>query len=181
MRGLMLAVALMVTSSAFASTPILSNLKPGNFNGTLKSYVSKAIDGKQGTLTVAKTEQGALMTFKVAGAQGSEREEWLLQGDQLVQREFDATGKMVKSYTAKITTTKPATAGEATFAINCTDAAKNVCEGGIDSRNAWTVSSTGDTVTYTVWGVEKPEDRTNPKAAVIKRHEFTFRTAPAAK
>ncbi len=179
MRGLMLVVALAVTSSAFAATPILTDMKAGKFSGTLKSYVSKAIDGKKGELTVAKTGEGTLLTFKVEGAQGNEREEWLLQGDELVQREFDASGKMTRNYTAKITTTKPATAGEATFAIHCQDAAKNVCDGGIDSRNAWTISSNGDSVTYTVWGVEKAEDRNNPKANVIKRHEFSFRTVPS--
>lgn len=181
MRALMLVVALAVTSSAFAATPVLTNLKPGNFTGTIKSYVSKAIDGKQGALTVAKTATGTLMTFKVAGAQGMEREEWLVQGDTLKQTEYDATGKAVKSYTAKIAAAKPATAGEATFAINCSDAAKNVCDGNIDFRNAWTVGATGDTVTYTVWGVATPEDRANPKATPIKRHEFSFRAAPAAK
>lgn len=177
MRALMLIAALAVAGSAYAAAPVLTNLKPGKFTGTLKSYVSKAIDGKQGGLTVAKTAQGTLMTFTVAGAQGQEREEWLLTGDTLKQTEFDATGKAVKTYSGKIAAAKPATAGEATFAINCSDAAKNVCDGGIDFRNAWTVSATGDTVTYTVWGVATPEDRTNPKAAAIKRHEFSFRVA----
>lgn len=180
MRALMLVVALAVTSSAFAATPVLTNLKPGNFAGTFKS-VSKALDGKQGALTVTKTATGTLMTSTVAGAPGQEREEWLVQGDTLKQTEYDAAGKAVKTYAAKIVATKPATAGEATFAINCTDAAKNVCDGNIDFRNAWTVGATGDTVTYTVWGVATPEDRANPKAAPIKRHEFSYRAAPATK
>ncbi|MBI2343948.1 MAG: hypothetical protein HYV02_06425 [Deltaproteobacteria bacterium] len=180
-RGfLALAVMLMSGSVLAETTPILTNLQGGQFTGTIKSYVSKAIDGKKGDLTVKKTPEGTLMSFKLQGAAGQEREEWLVQGDTLIQREFDAAGKMTRTYTANIAPSRPMSAKEATFAIHCTDKAKNVCDAGIDNRNSWTITADANRVTYTVWGIEKKEDQVNPSAPVVKRHEFMF-TTPSAK
>ncbi|GEM_PF-3424955 len=165
---------LVVSGSALAADPILSALKPGKYSGSVQSFVDSSINGKKGTVAVAKSEQGTVVTFVMDGAQGKEREEWLIQGSDLIQKEYDAAGKVVANYTSSITPARPATATEATFAVHCSDRAKNVCDNGIDARNSWTLAVNGDKLTYTVWGVKSKEDRANPTAPVVKRHEFSF-------
>jgi hypothetical protein len=173
-RILITVLALLISSTAMASTPILSKLKNGSFAGTIKSFVSKSINGKKGTLEVQKQNDGTLMVFTMDGAVGQEREEWLVQGDTLVQREYNKQGQVVRTYSAAMTVERPVGAGEATYVIHCANKVSNDCDGGIDSRNAWTIAAKDNAITYTVWGVEKKADRVNPKAQVVKRHEFTF-------
>lgn len=175
MRTLLsLAIMACFATTAMAAEPILGQLKSGQYAGQIASAVSKSLDGTQGKLDIKRTANGTLFTFTANGAKGQTREEWLFQGDALTQTEYNDDGKQVASYAALIDPARPMGTDEATFNVHCADRIKNVCDNGIDSRNAWTIAVRGDTLKYTVWGVETSEQRNDPKAPVVKRHEFTF-------
>ncbi len=157
---LILAVAVVVFPVVASAA---TTCTPGTYNGKLWS-VAKDLNGKTGTLTVAKEGDKCVMNFKTEGS----KETWELAGNNLIQKEYDAAGKVTSQYTATLNGDK--------YVINCKDKAKNVCDGDVDSRNYWQLNTTTDKVVYTVYGVGT-ENKTNPTAAVAKRHEFTFTKA----
>lgn len=173
-RWILLGLVAGMASVAAADEQILSQLKSGQFTGTVASKVNQAFHGKTGKLTVQKMREGTLFTLVLEGAQGKAREEWLLQGDTLIQREYNAAGKRVAEYNAIMTAEQPIGASRATFKVHCEDSAKNICDNGIDARNTWTLAVEGDTVKYIVQGIPSPADRNNPKAQIVTRHEITF-------
>lgn len=166
-KMLVLAVALVVIPAmGFAAT----TCNPGTYKGSLWS-VAKDLNGKSGTLTVAKNGDKCVFNFKTEGSS----ETWELVGNTLVQKEYDNTGKVTDSYTATLNGDK--------YVINCKDKAKNDCDAGIDSRNYWQLGNTTDGYKYVVYGVGT-ENKGNATAPVAKRHEFTFKmdtTTPATK
>lgn len=155
-----------VTVMAWAADDtILGDLKPGAY---------QAADAATRTLTIQRTANGVVCTL--ADANSKAREEWLVQGAEMVQKEYDASGRVVTTFKGEVTPDRPLGSAEATFAVACTDRTKNQCTNGLDARTARTLMIKGKDLVYTVWGLEKPMDRSNPTAPVIKQKELVFRT-----
>lgn len=174
MKSTLLAVfgSLALSVSAFAADPFLANLKAGSWTGTVAESVSPALKGKKFTATTETTGDQVKITVRVDGAQGEEREEWVVTPTKLVQSEFDAIGKMVGApYTANTKSAQTNTAR--TYEINCTDRATNQCDNGIDFRNKWSLVASGNTLKYIVTGLR---DKAKPDS-LGTRHVFEFTQA----
>lgn len=172
--GALLAIAGVVRAESDA--PILNDLKPGQYVATTTDAADPASRGKSGKLTVQRTPDGVLCTFVADNASGKAREEWLVQGADLTQKEYDANGRVQVTFKGEINPDRPLGNAEATFVVACTDRTKNVCTSNLDARTARTLTVQGKAITYTAWGVPKPLDRGNPAAPVVKQRELVFRT-----
>jgi len=161
---IVLSVAILFASS-MGWTAVTCN--PGMYNGQLQSVLID-LNRKEGVLTVEKNGEKCIMNFKTEGAS----EVWELNGKNLIQKEFDNSGKIVQQYSATLEGDK--------FVINCKDRTKNECDGGIDSRNYWQLVTTPSEVIYAVYGVSS-DYRNDPNAVAMKRHEFTFKRESSKK
>jgi hypothetical protein len=157
------AILVLIPVMCFAET-ICS---PGNYTGKLWSIVPD-LNGKRATLNVRKEGDKCVMNFKTEGSS----EIWELSGKTLLQKEFDNRGKVTQQYGATLERDK--------YIIDCKNRAKNECDGGIDSRHSWQLKMNPDEIIYTVYGVNG-DKRNDPKAAAVKRHEFTFKIQHATK
>ncbi len=150
--------------------PILSKIHPGNFIGVARSYVDKAVKSTPGKLSVRKTNEGILFTFVMDGAEGKSRQEWLMQGADLVQRKYDAEGKLIDRTIATITPARPVGEQEATFAASCGGPEDPPCGSGVGAKDSWTISSKGDVLKYTQWGAGDG----GVDAPLVKKQEMIF-------
>ncbi|MBI4126687.1 MAG: hypothetical protein HY465_04260 [Deltaproteobacteria bacterium] len=163
MKKVAFMAVLAVATAGFAATPV--TFKDGNYTGTIKS-VSAGLNGKKATLTAKTAGDTTTLTFKLDGDAG--REEWVIAGNKLVQTEYDAANKPTAKYSA--TLTKSGT-NEATFAVDCTDRAKNVCDNNIPGNVTWTLKTVDGQAWYIVNG---PQDKTVANSPVVERHNMAF-------
>lgn len=143
------------------------NCIPGKYSGKLSS-VAKELDGTTGNAEVTKEGDKCVVKFTAPAA----NEKWVISGNKLVQSEYDNAGKKVgDDYTATLKGN--------VYAIDCTDAARNICSGSVDKRNTWQLENTPDGgLKYVVNGVGS--DKKNDTLAVAqKRHEFIFKPVVA--
>lgn len=168
----LLGLALVFSFNAKAADKFLSNFKAGNWTGTVTESVSPDLKGKKITATTETTADQVKIVTRVEGAQGQEREEWVITQTKLTQAEFDAAGKAVGApYTANA---KPAQTDTArTFEINCADRKANQCDNGIDYRNNWSLVANANTFKYIVTGLR---DKAKPDS-LGTRHVFEFKQA----
>lgn len=146
MRILILLLCLCWTLPVLASEAILGKLKSGVFQGTIQATGHPQWHGKAGQVTVQKTVDGVWVTFKIAGAPGKAREEWLIQGADLVQRSYNADGRVVATAQATITADEPFGEQEATFVVEC-PAEKSGC-----TSQTLTLRVDGGALIYSVAG-----------------------------
>lgn len=144
------------------------SVTPGKYTVSITSVLPE-LNGK--TAEAEAKVQGADNFLKVTMGDGT-WEEWAWNNNTLTQKEFDKSGKVVNQYVA--------TNSGGKYTINCKDKAKNDCDAGIDSRNYWTINTTPTGLTYEVYGVSK-DKKSDPTAAVVKRHTFAFKAATPAK
>ena len=168
MRIITMLAVLAVATAGLAATPV--TFKDGNYTGSIKS-VNASLNGKKATLTVKSSGYNTTLTFKLDGAQGQEREEWVVTDNKLVQTEYDAAGAPTAKYGATLNKT---TADAATFSIDCTDRAKGVCDNNVPANVTWTLKTAGNQVWYIVNG---PQDKTVPNSPVVERYNMAFTLA----
>lgn len=164
LAGVVLCGTTLMAIAARDDDTILGDLKPGAY---------RAADAAR-MLTIQRTADGVVCTLTDPVTKA--REEWLVQGAELVQKEYDASGRGVTTFKGEVTADRPLGSAEATFSVACTDRTKNQCANGLDARSARTLTIKGKELVYTAWGVAKPLDRSNPAAAVVKQKELVFRT-----
>lgn len=159
-------LALVFSGAAKAEDTWLSKFAAGAWEGRVANSVSEGLNGKKFNATVVPSSEGVLITTKLEGANGAEREEWKLTPTQLIQTEYDAEGKAVTTYTAD-----RRVGSENIYDIRCEDRAANKCDAGIDKNNHWVLDVQGNTFTYIVRGLTNKEDPTS----VGERHRFVFK------
>jgi hypothetical protein len=136
---------------------------PGNYSGKTWS-VTKPLGGHSATLGVSKRGDWCVMRFDCPAADA--REIWELKENKLKQVEIDAAGKEIQGYGATLEVRD----GVEGYYIDCPGGS---CDAGVDSRYFWRISSRGNRIIYSVFGVA-PDKQSNPKTKAKKRHEYTF-------
>jgi len=147
----------------------VNTLTPGHYEGTIVDSINPSMKGLKLNADVKTEGSNVVATVTYEGG----KEVWTWTDTTLTQEEIDlATNKPVRQYGAVAATTP--TGSQQRYAIRCTDKAKNVCDAGIDSRNAWEIETGANSLKYTVYGVASAVEKANPAATAIKRHEFVF-------
>jgi len=136
---------------------------PGSYSGKTWS-VTTPLHGHSATLSVTERDGWCVMRFECPAA--GAREIWELKENKLKQVEIDASGKETQGYGA----TLEVRGGVEGYYIDCPG---GTCDAGVDSRYFWRITSKGNRIVYSVWGVA-PELQSDPKAKARKRHEYTF-------
>ena len=161
--GLLMGLGLSVN----AADNYLANFKAGKWQGTVADSVSADLKGKKMTATTATMGDAVTVTVKTEGDTG--QEVWKITPTQLVQTEYDATGKTLGTYTADLKK-DTTTATTRTFEIHCADRAAGKCDNNINPKNNWVLTVAGGKFTYIVNGLK---DKTNPNS-YGQRHRFEF-------
>lgn len=165
-----LMMGLGLTSEAFASDAFLSQFKAGKWEGQVVNTVTPDFKGKK--LSATTEVAGDTVKVKVVwdGATGQTGEEWKITPTQLIQTEYDASGKVIGTYAADARKGSTAT-GERTYDVHCANREAKECDNGIDPNNHWILKTDGARFDYVVRGLK---DAANP-ASLGDRHFFQLK------
>lgn len=156
-------------SEAFASDAFLSQFKAGKWEGQVTNTVSPDLKGKKFSAMTEVAENAVTVKVKWDGATGQAGEEWKITPTQLIQTEYDASGKAIGTYAADLR--KGTTAGERTFDVHCANREAKECDNGIDPANHWILKTDGTQLDYVVRGLK---DKNDP-ASLGERHFFQLK------
>lgn len=167
--ALVLAVLLTSLSLAHAGTSG-ATIPDGTYEAQVRSVNPEINDTK--AVSHVSHVSGTLIA-KVQFQNGTS-EEWIVSGKKLTQKEFDATGKLTRQYSANEDDNSQGSQGDGTsFAINCANRAQNTCDAGIDARHTWTLRPQSNGFSYIVSGVAD-EARNDRSVTPARRHELAF-------
>ena len=156
-------------SGAFASDAFLSQFKAGKWEGQVMNSVTPDFKGKKFSAMTEVADSEVKVKVKWDNTAGQAGEEWKITPTQLIQTEYDASGKVIGTYAADLR--QGATAGERTFDIHCANREAKQCDNGVDPNNYWILKTDGTQLNYVTRGLRDAND----PSSLGERHFFQLK------